>query len=221
MPDTRYSFHHNETTTTTSTTTLRNDLTHSLTYLWISWFLLNWRMTWCGLFVLVGNTSSRYIDGIFQQQIFGWCVVVVLSMDIVVVVNCSLRLAARPSQRKMGWTFSFPGFSHFSDSYLSWLNYLISFCFISLPNSDRCGPPPPSWKKTMCVWYIWYRIRWSADSVLNTSKTLFTSLNSRDRRKCFQYSCRPYSQLRYVGTMKSIVPMIRDLSLPYNPCWYY
>ena len=64
MPDTRYSFHHNETTTTTSTTTLRNDLTHSLTYLWISWFLLNWRMTWCGLFVLVGTSNNKSLVGV-------------------------------------------------------------------------------------------------------------------------------------------------------------
>ena len=115
MPDTRYSFHHNETTTTTSTTTLRNDLTHSLTYLWISWFLLNWRMTWCGLFVLVGNTSSRYIDGIFQQQIFGWCVVVVLSMD---VCCCCCKLftpsCCPPVTTKNGMNVLFSGYKHFT-----------------------------------------------------------------------------------------------------------
>ena len=46
------------------TTKRPHSFTHSLTYLWTSWFLLNWRMTWCGLFVLVGNilvlASSRY-----------------------------------------------------------------------------------------------------------------------------------------------------------------
>ena len=177
-------------------------------------------MTWCGLFVLVGNTSSRYIDEIFQQQIFGRCVVVVLSMDVVVVTVHSVLLSARHNEKwderslfRVQTLYMFPTRTCRDSS--NWFRF-VSYRFRIPTDVDHLRRRG----RRRCVYGI-YGTGSGPHVVL--IKTLFTSLNSRDRRKCFQYSCRPYSQLpvRYVGTMKSIVPMMRDLSLPYNPCWYY
>ena len=222
MPDTRYSITtkrlrvrvllHYETTSLPPSLppSLTHSLTQSLTYLWTSWFLLNWRMTWCGLFVLVGTSNNKSLVGV----LWSFCPWTLLLLWTVHSVLLPARLNEKWDERSLFRVFhTFP--TRTCRDSIIWFRFA-SYRFRIPTDVDHLRRRG----RRRCVYGI-YGTGSGPHVVL--IKTLFTSLNSRDRRKCFQYSCRPYSQLpvRYVGTMKSIVPMIRDLSLPYNPCWYY